>query len=120
MTTNSQVTDRYATAAPDGAMLRPKSNNVYVSRDGRTIYSYGSHFPMAIIMPAGGGCSCGNSQASVDAGHLSVSNTSHRQLPDNPRGWWLVNGDRYSVTTSRHQSDLRGALAKTGLPMLIV
>lgn len=92
MTTNSQVIDRYAAAAPDGAMLRPRSNNVYVSDDGRTIYSYGSHFPMAHIMPDG----------------------------DSPRGWWLVNGDSYSPTTNGHQSSLRGALAKTHLPMLIV
>jgi hypothetical protein len=92
MTTNGQVTDRYAEAAPNGRMLRPKGTSVYVSDDGHTIYSYGYHFPMAQIMPSG----------------------------DEPRGWWLVNGDRYSKTTNRHQSDLRSALARTGLPMLIV
>lgn len=93
MATNGQVTARYAKAAPGGVMLRPKANNVYVSPDGRTIYSYGSHFPMAHIMPAEDGT---------------------------PRGWWLVNGDKYSVTTSHHQSDLRSCLARTGLPVLIV
>ena len=92
MASNSEVSSRYAEAAPDGRMLRPKANNVLVSDDGTTIYSYGRHFPMARIMPAG----------------------------DDPRGWWLVNGDSYSVSTSRHQSDLRSALARTGLPVLIV
>jgi hypothetical protein len=93
MTTNGQVTDRFAQAAPDGAMLRPRSNTVFVSADGHTIYSYGHHFPMATIMPAADGTA---------------------------RGWWLVNGDRHSVTTSGHQSALRTALARTGLPVLIV
>jgi hypothetical protein len=93
MATNGQVAERYAEAAPSGAMLRPKANNVFVSEDGRTIYSYGRHFPMARIMPEG---------------------------DYNERGWWLANGDRYSVTTSAHQSHLRSALARTGLPVLIV
>lgn len=36
------------------------------------------------------------------------------------REWWLLNADTYSVSTSRHQSETRSALAGTGLPMLLV
>lgn len=94
MTTQNDIAVRFArNAGTDGRMLHNSASNVYVSRDGRTIYSYGSHFPMAEIMPADDGSA---------------------------RGWWLVNGDSYSVSTTRHQSLVRGALQATGLPMLIV
>jgi hypothetical protein len=33
---------------------------------------------------------------------------------------WLLNGDRFSKTTDRHQSAVRSALAQTGLPMVII
>jgi hypothetical protein len=66
-----------------------------VFADGRSIYSYGYHFPMATLM---------------------TDDTGLR----NEHSWWLVNGDTYSVSTSRHQGEVRGALRKTGLPMLIV
>jgi hypothetical protein len=49
--------------------------------EGDTIYSYGSHFPMAIRYH------------SPEIGE-----------------WYLVNGDKYSVTTGAHQSKLRQAL----------
>ena len=39
----------------------------------RERFSYGYHFPRAGLMPG----------------------------EDGPRGWWLVNGDKYSVSTSR-------------------
>lgn len=55
---------------------RTKSCNVYYN--GRTIYSYGSHFPMGYIVA--------------------------------PNVVWL-NGDRFSNTTNRHQSELRSAVA---------
>lgn len=48
---------------------RNSSGNVYAS--GKTLYSYGSHFPMAIDMGS----------------------------------YYLINGDRYSNTTSKHQSE---------------
>jgi len=103
MATIFGIIQRYAEQAgtPNPKFLHDKRANVYVGEsggnywrggDGRTIYSYGSHFPMATIMPEG----------------------------DNPRGWWLVNGDTYSSSTSQHQSELRAALKRTGLPMLIV
>lgn len=36
------------------------------------------------------------------------------------REWFLVNGDRYSVSTSRHQNEVRAAIKRTGLPSVIV
>lgn len=101
MATISDIIQRYAEEAgkPNARMLHNSNANVFVGgryyssrNDTRTIYSYGTHFPMAVLMPKDG----------------------------NPRGWWLVNGDTYSVSTSRHQSELRAALSKTGLPVMIV
>ena len=57
---------------------------------GDRIYSYGMHFEL---------------------GRLIGSRDS---------GFFLLNGDRYSVTTSRHQADVRGAVASTGLPSAII
>lgn len=56
-----------------------------------TVYSYGNHFPMA--------------EAYRDrTGEL----------------WILLNGDRYSVTTSGHQSAVRGQVSRMGVPSIIV
>lgn len=33
---------------------------------------------------------------------------------------WLLNGDRYSVSTTRHQNTVRNACERTGLPTLII
>jgi len=52
-----------------------RAGNVYF--DGDVIYSYGSHFPMAVRLP---------------------------------NGLYVCNGDKYSVTTSSHQSQLFGAI----------
>ena len=91
MTSHADIARRFAEiAGTGGRLLRASGANVYA--DDRQIYSYGAHFPMARIMLD-------------DAGQ---------------RSWWLVNGDTYSVSTSQHQSHVRGALASTGLPMLIV
>lgn len=88
-----EVLERYAkVAGTAGRVLRPSSVSIMVSADTLTAYSYGSHFPLSVLMPEG----------------------------DVVRGWWLVNGDRYSHITSGHQSTLRSALLRTGLPMLTV
>lgn len=101
MTTNWDIINRFAEEAgkPGARLLRLGSARVmtghhsgYGSGTEDTIFSYGRHFPMARIMPAG----------------------------DEPRGWWLLNGDTYSVSTSRHQSDMRSAVKRTGLPVVIV
>jgi hypothetical protein len=64
-----------------------------------TIFSYGPHFPLAEIMPNASG---------------------------NRRGWWLLNGDRWSggggwgQSTSGQQSEVQRLVRGTGLPYLIV
>jgi hypothetical protein len=55
-----------------------------VFTDGNTIYSYGRHFPMAI------------------------------RCQDETGTRMLVNEDKYSVTTSKHQSAVRTVLMDTG------
>lgn len=66
------------TIATGGGTARKRWQSVNVFYDGRTIYSYGEHFPMGYILA--------------------------------PDLVWL-NGDRFSVSTGRHQSELRGAIA---------
>jgi hypothetical protein len=65
--------------------------NVFVLRD--ELYSWGTHFMLARLMPAADG---------------------------SPRGWFLLNGDVYSVSTTRHQSTVRAAVERSGLPFMIV
>jgi hypothetical protein len=62
-----------------------------VIANGNVIYSYGRHFPMAEAYR-------------TRAGEL----------------WVLVNGDRYSVTTSGHQSMVRMVVARLRVPSIIV
>lgn len=66
-----QVCESFATQHP----ARAKASALYY--DGPVAYSYGEHFPLAII-------------------------TGPKQV--------TVNSDRYSATTSRHQSMMRAAL----------
>lgn len=82
--------------------LRPSSSNIVVGQhsgygsydtDIDTVYSYGTHFPLARLMPGADG---------------------------SKRGWWLLNGDNYSVTTSRHQTVTQSAAKTSGLPYMIV
>jgi hypothetical protein len=89
-----RIITRFAAEAgkPEPRFARDSRANVTVSNDGRSLYSYGSHFVLATIMPDS----------------------------SSGRSWWLVNGDTYSVSTSRHQSETRAALTGTGLPVLIV
>jgi hypothetical protein len=92
MATHNEIITRFARDAgkPNAHMLRSANTNVIAEQ--YTLYSYGSHFTLAKIMSDG----------------------------DNTRAWWLVNGDNYSVSTTRHQSMTRGALESTGLPMLLL
>lgn len=96
MTSTFSIIERFAQEAgkENPQFLRSKSLNVFAGRERghNAIFSYGYHFPMAVLMPA----------------------------DDGPRGWWLVNGDTYSVSTSRHQGDVRSALKRTGLPTVII
>lgn len=96
MTNTFGIIKRFAQEAgkENPKFLRSKSLNVFAGRErGKdAIFSYGYHFPMAVLMPA----------------------------DDGPRGWWLVNGDKYSVSTSQHQGGVRRALKQTGLPTVII
>lgn len=96
MASTHDIIQRFAREAgkPDAQFLHNRSLNVFAGREGGkdAVFSYGYHFPMAVLMPDG----------------------------DEPRGWWLVNGDRYSITTNRHQTSVRSALKGTGLPMVII
>lgn len=67
------------------------ANHTNIDYDSKQLYSYGTHFPMA------------------------------RLIGDRFNGgWFLVNGDLYSVSTSRHQSETRWAIKRSGLKSLIV
>lgn len=65
--------------------------------DGR-LFSYGRHFELARPLKA------------------KNSGAAHRRDVVG----WLLNGDRYSVTTDRHQRVTRNAIARTGLPAAII
>lgn len=95
MATLSDIADRFAREAGKSTarLPRARSHNMLVSpRDDRNLCSYGTHFTLARIM-----------------------------LDDHgDRFWWLLNGDTYSVSTTRHQGYTRSACQRTGLPILTV
>lgn len=95
MTTHAEIAGRFAEEAgkPGARLLRTQSGSVFVSPyDERNLLSWGTHFVLARIMLNGAG----------------------------ERSWWLLNGDTYSVSTTRHQGIARDACQSTGLPVLIV
>jgi len=73
--------------------------------EGDTVYSYGHHFPMAIVM-------------------RERPNTHYAWRESSPTigepQWVLVNGDNFSSTTSRHQAIVRSVIANNFMPSLIV
>jgi hypothetical protein len=85
------VAERWAQQAVTGEPETRSMNGTNVSASGDSIQSYG-WWEMARIMRKA------NGKAS----------------------FFLVNGDRYSNSTSGHQSDVRGAIGRTDLPSLIV
>lgn len=95
MASHNDIAVRWAAEAgkPDARMLHSRVANLYVSRsDDRNLLSWGGHFILARIM--------------LDA--------------NGDREWFLVNGDKYSHSTSQHQAITRRAIAGTGLPSMIV
>ncbi len=60
--------------------------------DTRTLYSYGAHFPLVTVI------------GDRDAGDA----------------WWLLNGDTYSSTTTKHQSQVRAAAERSSMPSCII
>lgn len=59
---------------------------------GDSIFSYGNHFEMARMIREKNG----------------------------DRSYWLMNGNTFSVSTSRHQSLVRGAIGRTNVPVLTI
>lgn len=106
MTSNADRADRWMDVALGRTELGNFAalGNVYA--EGDTVFSYGSHFPMATVMR----------ERPNDRGgwrHSSSPTTGE------PR-WVLVNGDSYSPTTSQHQGAIRSVVAGSGLPSIIV
>lgn len=69
---------------------KERSGNIFSQGD--KIYSYGHHFELGRLL---------------------------RGKKGEPR-LFLLNGDRYSVTTGRHQSELRSAVERSGVPSVII
>lgn len=75
-----------------GRMSGRKLENHNMFADGDRLFSYGRHFELARIL---------------------------RDRKGNPTHW-LINGDTFSNTTTRHQNATREAIARTGLPSVII
>ena len=94
MTTMYQVTQRWVERITDPDLRQRNSRRSNVIADGDYIYSYGFHFEMGRVVRDKRGSA----------------------------KFVLLNGDTYSVSTSRHQNDLRHALSNipADIPVLIV
>jgi len=93
--TIDKIVSRFVSEAgkPSPELPRGTRGNLLVHpHDDRELVSYGTHFTLARIMLDGHG----------------------------RRSWWLLNGDTYSMTTSRHQAMVRGECRRSGLPVMIV
>jgi hypothetical protein len=86
-----RVIERWLEQEAHGASVRSiSSHNCFY--EGPVIYSYGHHFPLARAIKG-------------DAGETTA---------------FLLNGDTYSMTTSRQQADVRNMTRQTGIPTVIV
>ena len=92
MASHSDTCDRWVRRV-QGADLRELQGSRIVARGDR-IYSYGTHFELARPLR--------DKQGALVA--------------------WLLNGDRYSVSTTQHQSHIRDAIRRLGggLPLVII
>ncbi|AYB70205.1 hypothetical protein SEA_ONEIAGILLIAN_95 [Microbacterium phage OneinaGillian] len=88
--THEDVARRWANRALHPGRDALRSNNLHDVGD--SILSYGSHFEVGRIL---------------------------RDRKGNPVGW-LLNGNTWSVTTSRHQGAVRTAVRNTGLPVVTI
>lgn len=93
MASHSDTAKRWADLTLGRETREVSSANVHIRRVDKSyrLYSYGSHFEL---------------------GRMVTEEDGSR--------FYLLNGDTYSVTTSRHQSMTRDAAHGTGLPVLIV
>lgn len=94
MTTNYDIARRWAERIERPDLRERGARSASVFANGDRIYSYGRHFEMGRVV-----------------------RDKHGKAT-----FVLLNGDTYSATTSRHQSDLRGALRNhaKGIPTMIV
>lgn len=93
MTNKHDIVSRWVDVAlglTDRSNLRSERSNIIA--DGDAIYSYGYHFEMARLV---------------------------RDRKGQP-SFFLLNGDRYSVTTSGHQSLVRGQISRSDMPSVII
>lgn len=94
MTRRDEVIERwrlYGIGTPVGGRRDPaRSSAANVFQERNRLYSYGLHFELGRIIDAG-------------SGYLAV-----------------LNGDRYSITTSRHQTAARGEVERNGVPHIIL
>lgn len=71
---------------------------VYPDAGGHRLYSYGPHFELA----------------------RWVRPVTTGKRADRHAGFWLLNGDKYSSSTLRHQTAVRSAVQRTGAPVVIL
>lgn len=91
MASHAQVCDRWVDVVL-GRTTKKLLAGSRVFASGDQIFSYGRHFPMANVVRD-------------KRGQVTL---------------FLVNGDRFSVSTNRHQSDLRSALSGVDVPQVII
>ena len=90
MATHDEVAQRWASRILYPGREALSSRNLFDSGD--SIFSYGSHFEVGRIL---------------------------RDRKGEPRAW-LLNGNTYSNTTTRHQGAVRDAVQRTGLPVVTI
>lgn len=90
MSSTQEVVERWVDYKLGAATRLLNPSRVNVDAHEHAIYSWGRHFEMG------------------------------RLIGDGPGAFWLLNGDRYSSSTSRHQGQLRSTVERTGMPVLIV
>lgn len=92
MSTYDEVVRRWLAREMDWTNKVNRKNDRIIARDG-VLFSYGEHFPLVRTLRSEGG-------------DIRV---------------WLINGDTFSITTSRHQRIVREVLAGSpGVPSLII
>jgi hypothetical protein len=90
--TNNYESARRWVDVQEGRATRYIGHRLNVFGDDRALYSYGSHFPLIVPMRD-------------ESGALVL---------------YLLNGDRYSVSTTRHQSIARSVIADSDVPSVII
>jgi hypothetical protein len=90
--THDDVAYRWRERALNGQQSAPAYKSANLHDEGDVIYSYGHHFEVGRIL------------------------RDHRRRPTG----WLLNGNTYSNTTSKHQAAVRSAVRGHGLPVVTI